>query len=121
MRLNAIAEKSLALGRRLLKPSQFLRFISEPERHDDLTSLANQYGSDKGIPRLDRHGYTRVYSALLHEYLTSEREMSERVAKLVGTDRLDHGGFIEQIIMPRSRLLLDMHLALHSQRCSSPA
>jgi hypothetical protein len=61
-----IARRSLVLGRRLLQPGQFLRLISEP--FDELTLLANQYGSDKGTQHLDRHGYTRIYSALLQEH-----------------------------------------------------
>lgn len=45
-----------------MRPVQALRVLSDPA--NDLTRLANRYGSDKGDSKLSRHCYTRVYGPL---------------------------------------------------------
>lgn len=55
--------------------SLVLRFISEP--YDELTLLANRYKSDKGNLYYHRHGYTRIYSALLEHIRTQPIRLLE--------------------------------------------
>jgi len=52
------------LASRLAHPVQLLRMLSAPRVEDDLTALANRYGSDKGTTAFARHAYTRIYSLL---------------------------------------------------------
>lgn len=58
----------LAFARRLLRPVRSLDQVSE--QCDDLTALANRYGSDKGNQHFDQHCYTRIYSELFRELRT---------------------------------------------------
>ena len=51
-----------AFSARLAKPKSLLEALSSPT--DDLTFLANKYGSDKGDQIFASHHYTRVYSQL---------------------------------------------------------
>ena len=57
-----IAGRLRGLLYRLARPRETLRQLSEPV--DDLTRLADRYGSDKGFAAFDGHGYTRVYAEL---------------------------------------------------------
>jgi hypothetical protein len=50
------------LAYRIARPSHVLRLASDPV--NELTRLANRYGSDKGDIHLSRHFYTRVYGPL---------------------------------------------------------
>lgn len=50
------------LAYRIARPRHVLRLASDPV--NELTRLANQYGSDKGDIHLSRHFYTRVYGPL---------------------------------------------------------
>ena len=50
------------LAYRIARPSHVLRLASDPV--NELTRLANKYGSDKGDIHLSRHFYTRVYGPL---------------------------------------------------------
>jgi hypothetical protein len=57
-----IAGRLRGLAHRLIHPLQGLRDLSEPV--DELTKLADRFGSDKGLAAFAGHGYTRIYSAL---------------------------------------------------------
>lgn len=52
-----------ALGYRLARPLRTLRELSDPV--DDLTRLADRFGTDKGSAAFAGHGYTRIYADLL--------------------------------------------------------
>lgn len=58
----ALRKRLRGLSARLANPKSLLKAISSPT--DDLTFLANRYGSDKGDQILASHHYTRVYSQL---------------------------------------------------------
>lgn len=70
--------------RRVAQPTAFLRSISSPT--DELTLLANRYGSDKGDLWFDKHGYTRIYAALFEDIRNEPLQILE-IGLLNSADR----------------------------------
>ena len=62
MRTGMFSARARILAHRLAHPLALLKSLSDPI--DELTLLANRFGSDKGDLHRDRQGYTRIYSSL---------------------------------------------------------
>ena len=65
MNISSIKRRLAVSLMRLRRPVQALKDFTEPQ--DELTHLANRFGSDKGNQYFDRHHYTRLYSALFRD------------------------------------------------------
>lgn len=78
----------------------------EPWPNDELTRLANQYGSDKGTRANCAHGYTRIYQAILGPARQSALRMAE-IGLLHGKTQAEGPRAIAQHGCPSLRMWAD--------------